>query len=61
MLQRNGGTYLQYFRNSPKDLCDIRRKYVYFEVTFSTTTMPAYLQLPGKLTVVNPKDLSDNC
>lgn len=49
-------------KKAQKDWCEMRRKIcIVSEVSFSTIAMPAYLQLPGKPTVVNLKDLSDNC
>lgn len=37
----------------------MRRKHIVSQVTLSTTAMHAYLQLPGKPTMVNLKDLNN--
>lgn len=61
MLLRNGGTYPQvHQKKAKKDQCE-QKTHPVSEVTFSTTAMPAYLQLPGKPTMVNLNDLNDDC
>jgi len=47
-------------KKAKKNWCEKKIRIV-SEVTFSTTAMSGYLQLPGKPTMVNLKDLNDDC
>lgn len=50
----------KYSKKAKKDWCE-KKICTVSEVTFSATDMPAYLQHPGKPTMVNLKDLNDDC
>lgn len=50
----------RYSKKAKKDWCE-KKTCIVSEVAFCTTSMPAYLQLPNKPTMVNLKDLNDDC